>query len=279
MTDRSPTPTHSSPTGSLLARCVQITDSHVAADRGFSLHGHTTYDALQRALDAIASLPYPPDCIIHTGDVSQDRSRESYRHVRELVDGYPIPIYYLNGNHDDALLLHEELGVPVRSYPDKPTSADYRFRVGGQEFVVVDSWHPDSRDPLGYLSDHQLAWVDAALDELAERRERAVVCIHHAPMPTGSPWLDENMVITNGDALHAVLSRYRETVATVIHGHLHRALSVVRDGITYASSPSVVWQYLWEPWRQDPAPDSATPPMYTLVDCYADRVLLSFYPV
>lgn len=78
MTDRAPAPAHSLPAGSLLARCVQITDSHVAAERGFSVHGHTTYDA-------IASFPHPPDCIIHTGDVSQDRSRESYRHVRELV--------------------------------------------------------------------------------------------------------------------------------------------------------------------------------------------------
>ena len=273
--------TNERPKGSagLISRCVQITDSHIAADRAFSLHGHTTCDALGRVLDAIAALPEPPDCVIHTGDVSHDRSLDSYRLIRDLVRDYPIPIYYVNGNHDDVHLLHSELGTPVRSYADKAMSADYRFTAGRQEFIALDSWHPELRDPLGFLSEDQLVWIEDQLRGLAERRGRAILCIHHVTLPVGSSWLDANMVITNGEALHALLVRYQHTIAAVIHGHLHRGMSIIRDGITYASAPSIVWQYRWEPWRSRPSADPDAPPMLTYIDCYEDRVQLSWYVV
>ncbi len=259
------------------ARIVQISDSHLGPDRDFTLYGFRPFDALERVVTALKSMLQPPDCIIHTGDMSQDRSRDSYALLNKIIADCPIPIYYLNGNHDSAELMHELLGVPVRSYPDKPVSVDYRLEIGGQPLLMLDSRHPDHRDPLGYLNRQQLAWLDSELAEIAVTGQRALVCIHHAPFPIGSPWFDANMILENGDELHPVLAARRLSVHAVIHGHLHRSMTIVRDGVVYAGSPSITWHYLWEPWRTAPATDPATPPMYTVIDCFADRVQLSHY--
>ena len=260
-------------------RCALITDSHLGPNRNTSLYGHLPYDRLCQALRTIAGLPTPVDLILHCGDVSQDRSPESYALVRELLDEIGVTCRFLMGNHDSIELLHRELGVPLQSYPDKPVSADYAFSVRGQRFVALDTRHADTRDPLGFVTASQRAWLEEQLGEVKAAGGKAVICLHHAPLPTGSPWLDANMIITNGEELHRLLARSVSSVGLVVHGHLHRAMTMVRDGVVYAGAPSVVWQYLWEPWRTEPAQDPVTPPMYTLLECFADRIQLVAYPI
>ncbi|TVR04900.1 MAG: hypothetical protein EA403_04005 [Spirochaetaceae bacterium] len=264
-------------------RCALITDSHLGPSRDSELHGHRPYDRLRQALRTIAELPTAVDLVLHCGDLSQDRSPESYalahELVRELLRDTGVPVYFLMGNHDSVELLHREFAVPVRTYPDKAMSADFSFTVGHQRFVVLDSWHANTHDPLGFVTASQLVWLEETLGESTAAGEKAVVCVHHAPIPTGSPWLDANMIITNGEDLHRLLARYSPAVGIVVHGHLHRAMTVVRDGVVYAGAPSVVWQYLWEPWRTEPEQDPLTPPMYTLLECFPDRIQLAAYPI
>ena len=263
-------------------RCALITDSHLGPSRDTALSGHRPYDRLQQTLRTIAELPTPVDLVLHCGDVSQDRSPESYALVRELfgtlLREMQIPCQFLMGNHDSLELLRREFGVPVRSYPDKEISADYEYTIGSQRFFMLDTRHQDTRDPLGFVTAGQLAWLEQRLVASTAEGSRAVVCLHHAPLPTGSPWLDANMIITNGEELHRLLARCASAVHVVVHGHLHRAITVIRDGVVYAGAPSVVWQYLWEPWRTEPAVDPVTPPMYTLLECFPDRVQLTAYP-
>jgi 3',5'-cyclic-AMP phosphodiesterase len=258
-------------------RCAILSDSHLTGDPEFSLYGVRPHRSVARAIAYLTSLDEAIDCIVHLGDLAQDRRRESYRAAHALLRDCPIPTYFVAGNHDDANYLSEEFGTPLRSYPGKAVSADYTFRVRDHRFIVLDTWHPDEPDPRGRVTAEQLEWLDGELASLAP--ERTVLFLHHLPLPMGSPWLDEHMIIANGDELHRVLAARRDRLHLVVHGHLHRGTTIVRDGVCYSGVPSVVWQYSWESWRSAPEPDLATPPSYSLLEFVGERCQLVHFPV
>ena len=89
---------------------VQITDSHLGPARDYSYFGHFPYRTLARAIDLINAMPQLPDFVVHTGDVSNDCSAESYALAAELLGRLRVPLYLLSGNHDDRALLRRAYG-------------------------------------------------------------------------------------------------------------------------------------------------------------------------
>eukprot|EP00487_Bulimina_marginata_P011715 TRINITY_DN7494_c0_g1_i1.p1 TRINITY_DN7494_c0_g1~~TRINITY_DN7494_c0_g1_i1.p1 ORF type:complete len:123 (-),score=17.12 TRINITY_DN7494_c0_g1_i1:69-437(-) len=85
---------------------AQIIDSHLFADRQGLHHGHNVYDNLIKVLNDIASNP-AIDCMVFTGDLTQDHSEQSYQNFANAVQQsqIKIPIYYVAGNHDEPVLL------------------------------------------------------------------------------------------------------------------------------------------------------------------------------
>ena len=88
---------------------VQITDSHLGPARDYSYFGHFPYRTLARAIDLINAMPQLPDFVVHTGDVSNDCSAESYALAAELLGRLRGPLYLLSGNPDDRALLRHGL--------------------------------------------------------------------------------------------------------------------------------------------------------------------------
>lgn len=250
---------------------VHITDSHLGPDRAFAMHGQNAYRSLERLVGLINDFPQPPDFVVHTGDVSNDRSAESYALAAELLGRLRVPLYVVNGNHDDRALLRKVLGAPGHPSGDPAAPLDYAFEVRGERFVVLDAHDPSAvPDPQGHLRPDQLAWVRA---EAVPDGPPLTVLLHFPLFPMGSPWLDANMLVDNGLELHAALLPARGRLRGVFCGHLHSSVQVARDGITYTSAPGGLFQYDWRPWHERPRPDPDFPPGYSLVRYFDGQAL------
>lgn len=185
-------------------------------------------EALHRALGSVLALDPHPDCVVITGDLSEHR-HDAYAQLADLLDGYPLPVHLVMGNHDDAAAL-------TRTFANTPFlggTDDTRYVVdhAGFSVVVLDSWRPDS--PGGLLGPEQLDWLDGVL---AARTKPVSVCLHHPPADIGIPFLD-GMRLEDGDRLAAVLRRHPH-VARVLVGHVHRAVGVPFAGTVAWCAPS-----------------------------------------
>ncbi|MGD7413199.1 metallophosphoesterase, partial [Ralstonia pseudosolanacearum] len=60
--------------GNKTVTVVQITDTHLFADRDSELMGYRTYPMLSKTIDAIRGHDFRPDACFLTGDISQDES-------------------------------------------------------------------------------------------------------------------------------------------------------------------------------------------------------------
>lgn len=184
--------------------------------------------ALHRALGAVLALDPRPDCVVITGDLSEYR-HDAYTQLAGLLDGYPLPVHLVMGNHDDAPGLTRVFG----GTPFLGGTHDTRYVVdhAGFSVIVLDSWRPDSAG--GLLGAEQLAWLD---EVLASREQPAFVCLHHPPVDVGIPFLD-GIRLEDGDRLAEVLRRHPH-VARVLVGHVHRAVTAPFAGTVVCVAPS-----------------------------------------
>ena len=245
---------------------VQITDSHLGPTPDYELYpGYPTLPCLVKVVDLINAFPQPPDFVVHTGDLSQDRSAASYDLAAGVMGRLKVPVFYVNGNHDDRALLRTYVDVPGHPSGDPDAPVEYTFECKGERFLVLDAYDPSVLQPAGYMNDDRLAFVQS---EAAPDGPPLTVLMHYPPFLMGSPWLDERMLILNGDDLHRALLSARERLRGVFFGHLHRNCQIVRDGIAYVCAGSTVVGYGWRPWDEQPRVDPDFPPSYTVVQLF-----------
>lgn len=249
---------------------VHLTDSHLGPTQDADFYGYNPYCHLERVIALINAFPRQPDFVVHTGDLSNDRSAESYALAADLLGRLRAPVYLVSGNHDDRALMRNILGAPPHPGGDPAAPLDYAFEVKGERFIVLDAYHQDDvPPPQGHLRPDQLDRVRA---EAAPDGPPLTVLLHFPLFEMGSPWFDANMLIDNGAALHAALIPARGRLRGVFHGHLHYSVQIVRDGITYTSTGGTVSQYQWWPWTERPQVDHDAPPGYNVVDYWPGSV-------
>jgi hypothetical protein len=172
--------------------------------------------------------------------------------------------------------MREVLGAPASPTGNGAAPLDYQFAVNGERFVVLDAHTEAVPDPLGRLSDAQLE----VLASVCQAEEGPVtVLLHYMPFTTASPWLNEHMILINGDALHETLLPARDRLRGVFFGHLHRSCQVMRDGITYICAPSTCLQYGWRPRDEEPRIDDGGVPGYNVVQYFPRQVVVTAYVV
>lgn len=201
---------------------AQLSDPHItagplAAEPAAGLH---------RALGRVLGLDPQPDCVIITGDLVDHGRPDEYAALREVIDGFPLPLHLAIGNHDD------------RDAFVAATGAETRYTVEYPEvtLAVLDSNVPGAVG--GKLGDDQLAWLYDALSRRAN--VPAMVCVHHPPIPVGIPFLDD-IRLADGAALAEVIAAHPH-VTRVLAGHLHRVVSAAFGGSVLTVAPSTYRQ-------------------------------------
>lgn len=146
------------------------------------------------------------------------------------MDGVPVPVHLVAGNHDDRdALLQAYGGSP---YLGGSTDTHYVVEYPQATVIVLDSLVPGQA--AGTLGEAQLAWLNGVL----ARRPHApaFVAVHHPPIDVGIPFLD-GIRLLDGDALGEVV-RAHPHVARVLAGHVHRTVSAAFAGTLLTVAPS-----------------------------------------
>ncbi|MGH8495931.1 MAG: 3',5'-cyclic-AMP phosphodiesterase [Gammaproteobacteria bacterium] len=211
-------------------RLLQITDPHLYAGDDGELGGVNTAASLRAVLETVQEDRWPPRAILATGDLVQDHSRAGYERFRDALGGFGIPVHCIPGNHDEPALMRELLDTPPFSYCGV---AGY----GSWTIPLLSTWL--ERNPGGRLGPAELERLERALS--AHARNHVLVCLHHQPVPMGSPWIDEVGLADAADFL-SVIDRH-DNVRAVLWGHVHQESERERAGVLMMSTPSTSAQF------------------------------------
>jgi len=254
---------------------VHISDTHIGPRPDYELYGCNPLHRARRMIETINALPVVPDFVLHTGDVVSDPDEAAYRLTAEVFTLLRCPVYFVAGNHDAPMMIAKYLKMGSVSNVHE-TSLSYTFMVKGVRFIVLDGRGPDEIDPHGLLAEPQFAFLLAAL----ERDSAPVaVVVHFPPIPLDSRWLDSEMLLLNGERLHRTLVPIRHRLRGVFFGHVHRGMTVFRDGILYSSVASTTGQFTAWPTTERVQLDLQHPACFNFITFIDDRTIIKEHMV
>lgn len=207
---------------------VQITDSHLFADKQELLKGVPTYQSLQGVLSDIVKRFPGADAYLLTGDLSQDGSPESYLHLKGLIEKLDKPCFVIPGNHDDLPNMEAYLTSNRVFIKDHTDMGNWRIIMVNTQ--VVNEEH-------GVVSDQELQKLK---NNIADKIHNYLVCIHHPPIDLEC-FIDETRLRNESaffDALEPITGQL-----VVVWGHAHQEYSKRRNNLLLLGTPSTCLQF------------------------------------
>jgi len=174
-------------TGSSL-RVAHLTDIHIEAGKEAE-HGFAA------ALEAVNSLPEPPDFILNGGDaimnsalnLSREKVKSQWELFHQILRNHnSLPVNHCLGNHDlygwtSPDLAHTK-GKNWAMEEYQLSSSYYALEKGKWKFIVLDSIHGRNSVPGYYacLDEAQLGWLEAELK--ATPPDQFICIVSHIPI-------------------------------------------------------------------------------------------------
>ncbi len=238
---------------------IHISDTHFGPNRDHTIRGSAVADRVEMLVERINDLPFQPDFIIHTGDVVNEPDERAYQLAESVLSKLKAPVFYATGNHDNQSMMRAALTFG-RHAPLLPGSDEICYRIDHDEFdfFVMDGKVPEEEGPHGNLSEAQM---DAVIDAVTPGR-RVAVFLHFPLLPIGSRWIDEHLLVNNGESfLHRLREKAGSNLRGVFTGHLHRGLQIFRDGVLCSGVSSPACEFTAGPDDDfcDFLPDCAVP--------------------
>jgi predicted phosphodiesterase len=161
-----------------------------------------------REIDAAAG-----DFVLHLGDVVDAGREPQYAVYKEIRQGIRKPVHEIPGNHDPQELFEKHIRKPV----------ELAFDHRGVRFLLLNNSRTDSHD--GFLSGKQLAWLGDQCDQAAQQDLFIVLAMHVPVHENRHP--DRGWYVKPKDGqteLYALLTRHKDRVLTLLHGHFHNGI-------------------------------------------------------
>jgi len=156
--------------------------------------------------------------VLHLGDVIDGGRVEQYAVYRGIRERIACPVYEIPGNHDPADAFAEHLRREIDTVVDH----------GWLRCVLLNNANRESHD--GFFGDDQLDWLERRITEAAADHRLAVVCCHvpvHANKHPDRGWYVKP---DHGQGrFYQIMSKHRDTVAALLHGHFHNGIRGWRD--------------------------------------------------
>lgn len=213
---------------------AQITDTHVSAPGVLTCGGAVdTASRLAATIASINDLTRRPDCLIISGDLTDQGRAEEYVPFAELVAESQIPVHVAIGNHDDrrVMLEHLDLPAPLPGGWIQYCVDDYPVRL-----VMLDSTSDEHH--MAEFDGERLEWLEARLADEPDRP--TVLVVHHPPFDTGIAVLDGEGPGWADGLIAAAASH--AGVRLILSGHVHRSIQSTVAGIPANVCPSTAQQ-------------------------------------
>lgn len=193
-----------------------ITDTHVTADPD-----HLYNRNFEQALRDIAANAPDSVGIMHAGDVTDHGFPEEYAEYRRIRDRYKEklpPIYAATGNHDVGLGVWESRLGNFLAATGMP-AAYHAHEIEGYPFLFLGT--EQGLELFCQLSEEQLEWLDAKLDEAEGAGKPAFVFLHQPLKNTTAGSMEEQRWygVTQDDEVKAILAKHPRAILFTGHGH------------------------------------------------------------
>jgi 3',5'-cyclic AMP phosphodiesterase CpdA len=245
------------PTPANALRFVQISDSHL----GFKGAANAAVEqSFTEAIDQVNALPYRPDFVVHTGDLTHLSTAAQFDQVKQMMSGLRTGhVFTTPGEHDSV----DDSGQKYRQAFGAGTKGDgwYSFDTGGVHFIALVNTL--SLERLGHLGADQLEFVRKDVAGLSS--DTPIVVFSHIPLFAMYPqwgWGTD-------DAAQALSHLRRFSSVTCLNGHVHQLFTKTEGNVTFHSATTTAYP-LPKP-GQGPAPTPVTLPAGKLKDALGIR--------
>ncbi|AFM16167.1 putative phosphohydrolase [Mycolicibacterium chubuense NBB4] len=238
-------------------RFAQISDSHL----GFTGAANTDVTAtFTQAIDQLNGLGYPPDFVIHTGDLTHLATPAQFDQVKQLMTGINTPqVFTVPGEHDSI----DDGGQKYLRAFGAGSRGDgwYSFDIAGVH--VIGLVNTLNLTKLGHLGADQLDFVRKDVASLSS--DTPIVVFSHIPLFAMYP----NWGWGTDDAVAALSYLRRFSSVTCLNGHVHQLFSKTEGNIAFHSATTTAYPL---PHPGDgPAPKPVTLPAGRLHDALGVR--------
>lgn len=210
---------------------AQFSDSHLFADKQGKHFGANVWQNLNSVLADIAKRE-DIDCVVFTGDLTQDHTERSYQHFVQAIEQaeFSIPVHFLAGNHDDRELLNKHLTAPHFN-TSKTINCDY------WQIQLLDS---KSDTPSGLVNQQRLKALAAQIDN----KKYQLLMMHHHPVNVGY-YIDKHGLLEQESFWKdiAQLNSPHCKIKAIACGHVHRATHLTHDNVDVFTCPATSVQF------------------------------------
>jgi 3',5'-cyclic AMP phosphodiesterase CpdA len=149
-----------------------------------------------------------PDCVIITGDLTEEGLVKQYQQAKENIDGIKAQeIVICSGNHD-----YRSTGYYLFKHFFEPKQFTILDNI---LFVTLSTARPERDD--GEVGFKQIMWLRSVLNKNKDRHR--IVAMHHHVLPVPDTGTDRIRIVDAGDLLRVLA---RSGVELELCGHRHR---------------------------------------------------------
>ena len=210
-------------------RFVQVSDSHI----GFTGSANTAVtDSFAQAIDQVNGLPYRPDFVMHTGDLTHLSTPAQFDQVKQMMTGLRAgQVLTVPGEHDSI----DDTGQKYRQFFGSGTRGEgwYSFDIKGVHVIALVNTL--SLEKLGHLGADQLEFVRQDVAGLSS--DTPIVVFSHIPLFAMYPdwgWGTD-------DAAQALSYLRRFASVTCLNGHVHQLFTKTEDNVTFFSATTTAY--------------------------------------
>ena len=208
-------------------KIVQFTDIHIARENVIVNGAIDTRANLNKMLKAVSEVDC--DLIVFTGDSCyKEPHREIYEWTAAQMTKALGTRRHLSipGNHDESKTFSKFLGG---TYHIETNEVYFSIQEKGTPIFFLDTGK-------GYLSDVQLNWLGKKVR--AAEKDDFLIFMHHPPLISGVPYMDNNHSLKDMDKFTDLLHSYTDKRFNIFCGHYHVDRFVKQKNISVFITPS-----------------------------------------